>query len=162
MFDSSRQQRDVMRRRSSIDWGRSWKMLMNSSYLILQRLDETEIDRDRLLAELEEQDKQVPEWEWIILYLFFFLPLWLSSIFCSVSENSSVWLIGSSGLAAQPVNLFFLSTQPYIFLSQPGAAQYCEPWEFSLALLLPSTTCLDLLRGSPCFTLKQEYASLSL
>jgi len=29
-------------------------------YLILKRLEETEIDRDRLLAELEEQDKQVP------------------------------------------------------------------------------------------------------
>lgn len=32
-------------------------------YLMLKRLEETEIDRDRLLAELEEQDKQVPEWE---------------------------------------------------------------------------------------------------
>lgn len=30
-------------------------------YLMLQRLEETEMDRDRLLAELEEQDKQVPE-----------------------------------------------------------------------------------------------------
>lgn len=30
-------------------------------YLMLQRLEETEMDRDRLLAEIEEQDKQVQE-----------------------------------------------------------------------------------------------------
>ncbi len=99
---------------------------------MLQRLEETEMDRDRLLAELEEQDKQVPEWEWFI--------------YLSVSEDSSEWLIGSSRLAAQPVNLFFLSTQPYLFLSLPGPAQYTVSHEnFPQLHLSRSATGFSLL-----------------